>query len=129
MGSDTFVRFYTGSDLNDADYLKRCIKNNWKMQKTSEVGKNQVLAPTDMTERQQHGGIVRKKDEPYKSILRAKPKPKPSHFERFIVLGDADTKHVEERLGNALLSQQVISKIFESRAASGTASNDLKSQS
>ena len=40
MGSDTFVRFYTGSDLNDADYLKRCIKNNWKMQKTSEVGKN-----------------------------------------------------------------------------------------
>ena len=40
MGSDTFVRFYTGSDLNDTDYMKRCIKNNWKMQKTTEIGKN-----------------------------------------------------------------------------------------
>ena len=74
------------------------------MQKVNEIGKNQVLAPTDMTERQQHGGIIRKNAEPFKSILRARPKHRPSHFERFIVLGDADTKHVEERLGNALLS-------------------------
>lgn len=31
MGSDTFVRFYTGSDLNDSAYLSKSVKNNWKM--------------------------------------------------------------------------------------------------
>ena len=43
------------------------------------------------------------------------------------MLGDADTKHVEERLGNALLSHQVISKIVESRATEGVISKDLNS--
>ena len=43
--------------------------------------------------------------------MRAKPKEKKSHFERFIVLGDADPRHVEERLGNALVSNEVISKL------------------
>lgn len=37
-------------------------------------------------------------------MLRARPKEKKTQFERFIVLGDADPKHVEERIGNALLS-------------------------
>ena len=76
MGSDSFVRFFTGIDLNDHAYLSKCVRNNWKMSKTNEIGRNQVLAPTDITERQQHGGIIRKKDEPFKSILRAKPKQK-----------------------------------------------------
>ena len=45
------------------------------------------------------------------TLLRAKPKEKKTHFERFIVLGDADPKHVEERLGNAMISNEVISKL------------------
>lgn len=64
-----------------------------------------------MTESQTHNGLIRKREEPYTTLLRAKPKDKKLHFERFIVLGDADPKHVEERLGNALVSNEVISKL------------------
>ena len=67
--------------------------------------------PAKMTESQLHNGIVRKREEPYTTLLRARPKDKKSHFERFIVLGDADPRHVEERLGNALVSNEVISKL------------------
>ena len=56
---------------------------------------------------------MRKKDEPFATILRARPKHPREHFERFIVLGDANQKNVEERLGNALLYHQVISKMQE----------------
>ena len=58
--------------------------------------------------------MIRKKDEPFVTILRARPRYQRDHFERFIVLGDANTKHVEERLGNALLFHQVVSKMAES---------------
>ena len=67
--------------------------------------------PAKMTVSQLHNGIVRKREEPYTTLLRARPKDKKSHFERFIVLGDADPRHVEERLGNALVSNEVISKL------------------
>ena len=49
-------------------------------------------------------------------MLRARPKEKKSHFDRFIVLGDADPKEVEERLGNALISNEVIEKLKNSEA-------------
>ena len=55
--------------------------------------------------------MIRKREEPYTTLLRARPKEKKTHFERFIVLGDADPRHVEERLGNALVSNEVISKL------------------
>jgi len=37
------------------------------------------------------------------TLLRARPKEKKTHFERFIVLGDANPRDVEERLGSALV--------------------------
>lgn len=69
------------------------------------------IAPDHIAARQVHNGMIRKREEPYTTLLRARPKEKKSHFERFIVLGDADPKHVEERLGNALISNEVISKL------------------
>ena len=60
---------------------------------------------------QPHCGLIKKREEPYTTLLRARPKDKKSNFERFIVLGDADPSHVEERLGNALISNEVISKL------------------
>jgi hypothetical protein len=53
--------------------------------------------------KQLHNGLIRKREEPYMTLLRARPKEKKTHFERFIVLGDADPKDVEERLGSALV--------------------------
>ena len=77
----------------------------------SDLDKKTQLEPAAKTESQPHNGIIRKREEPYTTLLRARPKDKKSHFERFIVLGDADPKHVEERLGNALVSNEVISKL------------------
>ena len=85
----------------------------WRTQQIAKVGESKVLAPTSVTLSQQHGGFITKKADPYLTILRARPKNTRDHFERFIVLGDANTKHVEERLGNALLFNQVISKMGE----------------
>ena len=45
------------------------------------------------------------------TLLRARPKEKKTHFERFIVLGDAEPREVEERLGRALIYNQVIDKM------------------
>lgn len=56
-------------------------------------------------------------------MLRARPREKKSHFERFIVLGDADPKHVEERLGNALVSHEVISRLQSDEGDSKPHSN------
>ena len=64
-----------------------------------------------MIQNQVHNGIIKKREEPFMTLLRARPKEKKTHFERFIVLGDADPKHVEERLGNAMISNEVISKL------------------
>ena len=57
-----------------------------------------------MTLGQVHNGVIKKRDEPYRTLLRAKPREKKSHIERFIVLGDADPRDVEEALGSQLLS-------------------------
>jgi len=53
-----------------------------------------------MTLSQAHNGVIRKREEPYRTLLRARPKEKKSHLERFIVLGDADPRHVEDSLGS-----------------------------
>ena len=45
------------------------------------------------------------------TLLRARPKEKKTHFERFIVLGDAEPREVEERLGRAFIYNQVIDKM------------------
>lgn len=58
------------------------------------------LSPSFMTLKQVHNGVIRKREEPYRTLLRARPKDKKSHLERFIVLGDADPRHVEEALGS-----------------------------
>mmetsp|Transcript_15363 Transcript_15363/g.19414 ORF Transcript_15363/g.19414 Transcript_15363/m.19414 type:complete len:85 (-) Transcript_15363:2280-2534(-) len=67
-----------------------------------------------------HGGLIRKREEPFRTLLRAKPKDKKSHLERFIVLGDADPRHVEERLGNELVSHQIMSHLNKDGSGAGS---------
>ena len=73
---------------------------------------------------QPHGGVIKKREEPYRTLLRAKPRDRKSHLERFIVLGDADPKHVEERLGSELISHQVMGHLNPNERID----NDLKDQ-
>ena len=44
---------------------------------------------------QTHNGVVHRREEPYTTILRARPREKKRAVEVFIVLNDADPKHVE----------------------------------
>ena len=44
-------------------------------------------------------------------MIRARPREKKFGHDRLIVLGDADPKHVEERLGSALVSNEVFDKL------------------
>ncbi len=69
------------------------------------------LAPSSISLSEVHTGLIRKREEPFMTLLRARPKEKKTHFERFIVLGDAEPRHVEERLGSALIYNQVIDKL------------------
>lgn len=49
-----------------------------------------------------HEGIINKRMEPYRNILRSKPRQAKKNYDRFIVLGDADPKVVEERIAQAM---------------------------
>lgn len=62
---------------------------------------------------QPHCGLLRKREEPYMTLLRARPKDKKgkSKYERFIVLGDADPKHIEETLGSAMIYNEVVGQM------------------
>ena len=79
-----------------------------------------------MTLGQAHNGLIRKREEPYRTLLRAKPKEKKSHLERFIVLGDADPRHVEERLGNELVSNQIMSHLNADGTRNDKAAGELQ---
>lgn len=110
--SNSFVRLFTRQDFvglyrsAQTYQLLRTLRRDFKI---SDPEADFLLEPTAKTNCQQHNGIIRKREEPYTTLLRARPRDKKSHFERFIVLGDADPRHVEERLGNALISNEVIS--------------------
>ena len=45
------------------------------------------------------------------TLLRAKPRERKVKYERFIILDDADPRHIEERFGGELMSKQLISKL------------------
>ena len=66
------------------------------------------LEPSFNTQNQVHNGIINKREEPYKTMLRSRARDYKLHSDRFIVLGDADPRHVEERLGGELMSNQII---------------------
>ena len=60
---------------------------------------------------QKHNGCVNKHEEPFMTLLRAKPRERKVKYERFIILDDADPRHIEERFGGELMSKQLISKL------------------
>lgn len=111
--SDDFIKLFTWHDFTGPQsnatygYLRRYHARNGLID-DDQVNK---LAPSFMTLGQAHNGLIRKREEPYRTLLRAKPKEKKTHLERFIVLGDADPRHVEERLGNELVSNQIMSHL------------------
>ena len=83
------------------------------------------MAASAITSAQPHGGLIRKREEPYSSLIRARPREKKLMHDRLIVLGDADPNNVEERLGSALISNEVFDKLKDQakdrKGASGRA--------
>lgn len=114
ISSSSFVRFFTKTDFigkRKAPYTYHLIRKMHLEQRIKDTEAHLYLAPAHVTMAQPHNGLIRKREEPFTTLLRARPREKKTHFERFIVLGDADPRHVEERLGNALISNEVISKL------------------
>ena len=114
MSSNSFVRLYTKRDFTVQRRVGRTyrqIRQIWRENKLWDDDIRTFLAPSSIFLKQLHNGLIRKREEPYMTLLRARPKEKKTHFERFIVLGDADPRDVEERLGSALVYNQVIEKL------------------
>jgi hypothetical protein len=54
---------------------------------------------------QYHDGVIIKRQEPYRTILRARPKQVGNRFERFIALADSDPKEVQKRVEETLANK------------------------
>ena len=111
--SNSFVRFFTQKDFEQlrSRQTYQSIRTLWFNYKLEDDDIGTYLAAQAITSAQPHSGLIRKREEPFSSLIRARPREKKFGHDRLIVLGDADPKHVEERLGSALISNEVFDKL------------------
>ena len=107
-----FIRMFTAKELARdpilvTDYLT-CMQQSVFLPRRD---KDEQLASAAVIKTQPHHGVVKKREDPYATLLRARPKQAKNQFTRFIVLGDASAAAVKERLGDAFISNEVIDRL------------------
>ncbi len=99
---NSFVRFYTDVQLQDFTKAESQLISLFKFYK---LQRSTYLQPLNsFCAKNFHDGIIIKRQEPYRTILRARPKQIKNRFERFIALGDSDQAEVQRRVNEVVKS-------------------------
>ena len=82
--NNSFVRFFQPQDFiyrNEAKASYANIRRLWRDNGIFDDDVKTLLQHSQTTLCQQHGGLVRKRENPYMTLLRARPREKKTHFE------------------------------------------------
>ena len=103
-GSNCFAKLYTMEKLVSIQRVESetlQLLNAYKIPGRQTV--NNFKSSADLSKT---NGIIQKRMEPYRGIIKSRPRQAKRDYDRFIVLGDADPKIVEQRIGEIMKNQQ-----------------------